>query len=135
VDDLESMRPDELAGLRDRLVSLLSDTAVFTPGSFQEEWRRCGKGNCHCAKEGDQGHGPFYSVERWEAGRTRKRRVPASAVLQVKERVAAWGQFQKVCSQLADVNAEESRRLLLEPGGETRGPALAGQKGGVPARM
>lgn len=130
MDDLEGMRLDQLDGLRNELVAELTMTTVFTPGSFQEEWRRCGKTNCHCARDGDPGHGPFFSVERWEQGKSRKRRVPAGVVPQVRGRVAAWEKFQRVCGKLADVNAEESRRLLLEPGGGSVRPALTGQKGG-----
>lgn len=126
-DDLEGMTAGRLARLRDALLAELGEAAVFTPGSFQEEWRRCGKKNCHCARDGDKGHGPFYSVERWEAGRARKKRVPAGLAGQVRARVAAWDRFQRVCARIADVNAEESRRLLLDQ--DVR-PAAVGQKGG-----
>lgn len=126
VDDLDGLTPDQLTELRDQLLAELDQTAVFTPGSFQEEWRRCGKPNCHCAKPDDKGHGPFYSVERWQGGRTRKQKVPVALVEQVRDRVAAWDKFQQVCARIADINAEESKRLLLNQPSS----ALADQKGG-----
>ena len=133
MDDLDGLSLGELAGLRERLLLELDQTAVFTPGSFQEEWRRCGKKNCHCARDGDKGHGPFFSVERWEGGRSRKHRVPAGMVDQVRARVVAWERFQDVCGRIGDVNVEESRRLLLGGDRVGGGSGSAGQKGGSKA--
>jgi len=125
--ELVGLADDELLGRREVLTAELAATGPFTPGSFQVEHVRCGKPSCHCAKDGDPGHGPFYSVARRESGRTMKRRVPVGLLDVVRGRVAAWEAFRDVCDELADVNAEESRRLLL---GKLGGSVRAPEKGG-----
>lgn len=126
MDDIERLPEEALDRLRQEAVARLAGLADFTPGSFQEEWGRCGKPACHCAKPGDRGHGPSYSVMRWEAGRSRKRRVPAPMAEVIRARVATWDEFQQVCRDLAEVNTEVSRRLLLAG----RRPAAGAEKGG-----
>lgn len=125
--DVEMLPDEALAGLRREALGRLGQVADFTPGSFQEEWGRCGKPTCHCARPGDRGHGPSYSVVRWEAGRTRKRRVPATMADVIRQRVADWDAFQQVCRDLAEINSEASRRLLL-----TARPGPGAEKGGSP---
>jgi len=113
MDDLKLISDEGLAKLRIQLLTALTHVAVFTPGSLQEEWTRCGKPNCHCACAGDPGHGPLYSVVRYADGKTRKQRLPAGLVDKVRQRIGAWNDFQAICARLADVNAEETRRLVL----------------------
>ena len=125
MDDIERLPDEVLDRLRQEAVARLAGLADFTPGSFQEEWGRCGKPSCHCAKPGDRGHGPSYSVMRWEAGRSRKRRVPAPMAEVFRARVATWDEFQRVCRDLAEVNTEASRRLLV-----AGRPAMGAEKGG-----
>lgn len=125
MDDIERLPDEALDRLRQEAVARLAGLADFTPGSFQEEWGRCGKPSCHCAKPGDRGHGPSYSVMRWEAGRSRKRRVPAPMAEVIRQRVATWAEFQQVCDELAEVNAEVSRRLLA-----AGRPVAGAEKGG-----
>jgi len=119
-----------LTAERERLAVMLAGVGVFTPGSFQESWTKCGKPGCHCMRPDDPGHGPFYSVARYEGGRMVTRRVPADLAEVFRSRVGAWGEFQDVCARLADVNAEESRRLLLARRESSRRPTTSGQKGG-----
>jgi hypothetical protein len=123
--DIETLPDEALDRLRQEAVAKLAGLADFTPGSFQVEWGRCGKPACHCAKPGDRGHGPSYSVMRWEAGRSRKRRVPVPMAEVIRQRVATWDEFQRVCRDLAEVNTEASRRLLL-----AGRPAAGAEKGG-----
>lgn len=129
MDDMERLPDEALDVLRQEAVARLAGLSDFTPGSFQEEWGRCGKASCHCARPGDVGHGPSYSVMRWESGRSRKRRVPAGMVEVIRQRVATWDEFQRVCRDLAEVNTEVSRRLLLA------GRPAAGAEKGAPNRV
>jgi hypothetical protein len=124
----EDQTTDMLAARRDDLARGLADAADFTPGTLQEEWGRCGKPACHCHDEDDPGHGPRYSVMRYEQGRPVKRKVPARLAEQARERTEAWAAFKSVCAELADVNAELSRRWLA--GGSGAEAAPGGQRGG-----
>ncbi len=67
----------ELDAERRRLVGALAGLSDFTPASLHEEWRRCGKSSCRCAKPGDPGHGPRHILVRRQEGRVVTRQVPA----------------------------------------------------------
>ena len=130
MDDLTVKSDSELVQLREVLVSQLDGVADFTPGAFQEEWGRCGKPNCHCHDGGDRGHGPRYSVMRYEGGRPVKRAVPSRLAGVVKARVDRWGVFKSLVDAISSVNTEVSRRLLLSGKCDVAGSVSTGQKGG-----
>jgi len=130
MDDLSLRSDGELAAMRESLVSQLDGVADFTPGAFQEEWGRCGKLNCHCHAPGDPGHGPRYSVMRYEGGRPVKRAVPARLAGAFRERVDRWGVFKSLVDAISSVNSEVSRRLLLAGKADMARPGVSGQKGG-----
>jgi hypothetical protein len=50
----------ELEAERDRLYAQLSEVGDFRRGSVSENWRRCGKPNCACARPVHPGHGPRF---------------------------------------------------------------------------
>ncbi len=119
----------ELDAERRRLVGALAGLSDFTPASLHEEWRRCGKPSCRCAKPGDPGHGPRHILVRRQEGRVVTRQVPAPMVAEFIERTGRWAEFQQVCSRLAEVNAELDRRRLLTPTRDQR-PVAGAEKGG-----
>jgi hypothetical protein len=128
----EDQTTDTLTRRRGELARGLAAAADFIPGTLQEEWGRCGKPACHCHREGDPGHGPRYSIMRYEQGRSAKRKVPASLADQVRTGTEAWAAFKSACAEIADVNAELSRRWLAgEAGAEA---ASGGQRGGFSTR-
>lgn len=55
---------DTLLQQRDQLKSQLAAIGDLRPGSLVPRFRKCGKPSCHCAKRGDPGHGPSYSLTR-----------------------------------------------------------------------
>ena len=68
--------PDEhqaLSRRRDELRQELAHVADLRQGSLSSRYRRCGKPRCHCAQEGDPGHGPYWSVTRAVHGKTQFR--------------------------------------------------------------
>ena len=125
---LESWTDEELERARRRVADSLPGLADFTPASLHEEWRRCGKPNCRCARDGDPGHGPRHTLVRREDGRVVTRQVPAGMVAEFAARTAGWAQFQAACAQLAGINAELDRRRLRRGVGVR--PATAAEKGG-----
>jgi hypothetical protein len=129
VADYKDRTDEELRAGREELLARLAVAGGMTPGSFQEEWTRCGKGACHCAEDGDAGHGPYRSVLRYQAGRTVKRAVPAALVDEFRGRVGRWGEFERACGELADIEWELSLREL---GRARRGVGAEGGAG-VPA--
>lgn len=123
----------ELDAERLRLAESLAGLSDFTPASLHEEWRRCGKPSCRCAREGDRGHGPRHTLVRRQEGRVVTRQVPAGLVAEFTERAGRWAEFQAACHRLAEVNAELDRRRLLTPTSERR-PAAGAEKGGSTTR-
>jgi hypothetical protein len=120
----EEHTTQELEALREEVAARLAATPRFAPGTFQQEWGRCGKANCHCHNEGDPGHGPRYSIMRYESGRAVKRKVPAHLADQAKAQTGVWDAFRSDCAELADIDAELTKRWLdgeaveAPPGGE-----------------
>ena len=54
------------------------------PGSLNSFYRKCGRPNCRCAREGDPGHGPRWSLTRKVGGTTVIRAVRPDAVEQTR---------------------------------------------------
>ena len=72
------MTDEPLADLeeqRARLFEQLAGLGDFRPGSVNATYRRCGKPNCACAREGHPGHGPRYLWTRSAGGSTRSRQL------------------------------------------------------------
>lgn len=76
----EQWADSELDAERQRVADSLAGVADFTPASLHEEWRRCGKPTCRCARPGDPGHGPRHTLVRRQAGRVVTRQVPTALV-------------------------------------------------------
>ena len=134
MDDLMLMPDAELAARRTQLVAQLGESADFTPGTFQAERPRCGRAGCHCMTAGDPGHELHYSVMRYVGGKTVKRTVPVRLAQVVKQRVEMWGVFKSLVDQIADINAEISRRLLLGEHVTGHAAPAGGEKGGSTIR-
>lgn len=125
----EQWTDGELDAERRRVADSLAGLADFTPASLHQEWRRCGKPTCRCARAGDPGHGPRHTLVRRQGGRVVTRQVPTGLVAEYRERTGRWVEFQAACGRLAEVNAELDRRRLLlgVPGGRA---AAGPEKGG-----
>jgi len=60
----------ELESRRAGLFARLAAIGDFRRGSITENYRRCGKPNCACARPGHRGHGPQYNLTRRVGGKT-----------------------------------------------------------------
>jgi hypothetical protein len=123
----------ELEGERDRLYARLAAVGDFRRGSVSENWRKCGKPGCACARPGHRGHGPRFLWTRTARGRgTVGRQLAAGEVERVRQEVGRHGEFTAICEQIAEVNEQicEAR-----PAAGT-GPPFApeGEKGGSAGR-
>ena len=72
---------------RDELRQALASIGELRPGSLKSRYRKCGKPNCHCAREGDPGHGPHWSLSRLVKGTMHSRAIPAHAVQDTQRQV------------------------------------------------
>lgn len=97
---------------RERLLGRLPDLREILRGSLVTRYRRCGGKTCHCAMEGDPGHGPaYYLMVTVGPGNTLQIYVPKEH----KEEIEIWIEnFQRVRQTLEDIST--LNRDLLRQG-------------------
>src|SRR5580700_510550 len=123
----------ELEAERDRLYAQLAAVGDFRRGSVSENYRRCGKLNCACARPGHRGHGPRFLWTRAARGRgTVGRQLAAGEVEKVRREVARHAEFAAISERIAEVNEEicEARPVA----GMDAPAAPEGEKGGSARR-
>jgi hypothetical protein len=95
----------ELEAERDRLYAQLSAIGDFRRGSVSENYRKCGKPNCACARPDHRGHGPRFLWTRTARGRgTVGRQLAAGEVAKVRREVARHAEFAAISEQIAQVS-------------------------------
>ncbi len=122
----------ELEQQRAGLFARLAGTGDFRPGSINATWRKCGKPNCACAREGHPGHGPRWLWTRSSGGRTRTRQLTAAELDKVRAELANYKEFTALSEQIVQVSEAicEARPVASAAGGSPAGPA--GERGGSP---
>lgn len=126
----------ELEAQRDRLFEQLRAVGDFRPGTVSENYRRCGKANCACARPEHPGHGPRLLWTRHEAGgKTVGRQLSAAEVDKVRREVEAYHRFSKISAQLAKVSEAICEARPVEPpgaklAGKAQDAGSDGERGG-----
>jgi Family of unknown function (DUF6788) len=123
----------ELEAERDRLYAQLAGVGDFRRGSVSENWRKCGKRNCACARPGHRGHGPRFLWTRSAGARkTVGRQLAAAEVDKVRAEVARHGEFAAISEQIAQVSEKicEARPVAAVDAAAVAG----GEKGGSGVR-
>lgn len=130
----------ELEARRAELYARLAEVGDFRRGSISENYRRCGKPNCACARPGHRGHGPRQLWTRRGAdGKTVGRQLSAGEVGKVARELAAYHEFARVAEAIVAVNEAicEARPLAPLAGagdGQDAPAGTDGQKGGSSTR-
>ncbi len=104
-----------LAELREQRAELLAQIGAvedFRPGSLVGRYRNCGKPTCHCAQEGDRGHGPSWSLTRAVKGKTVTKIVGPDAVEATREQIGRYHELQRLLHQFTEVNVKICDVLL-----------------------
>ena len=97
----------DLGQKRDRLKQALMEIEEMRQGSLSESYRKCGKPTCHCAREGDPGHGPFYVLTRKDASqKTVGRAIPLRFVDVTQEQIKEYHRFKELSKELLEVNEQ-----------------------------
>lgn len=121
-----------LASLREQRAALLArigSIKEFRPGSLVGRYRKCGKPSCHCAREGDPGHGPSWSLTRTVNGKTVTKIIPAEAVETTRMQIERYHEVQRLLHEYTQTNVKICDALLENPGEESDSPERA-EKGG-----
>lgn len=124
-----------LTMLREQRATLLAQIAAieeFRPGSIVERYRKCGKPSCHCAREGERGHGPSWSLTRGVHGKTVTKVIPADCVDVSLEQIGRHHQLQQLLHEYTELNVKICDALIERSRGESDGPEGAEKGGSTP---
>jgi hypothetical protein len=120
------LRVQELIKHRGRLNDQILQMGDFRPGSLVKNYRRCGKPTCHCANEGDIGHGPHWLLTRGVAGKTVTRIIPPAAVEETRRQIAEYHRFRELVRKLVETNDQLCDTQLRAPVGISPAEAKKG---------
>jgi len=103
---------------RERLLGGLPDLKEVLRGSLVTRYRRCGVKTCHCAVEGDPGHGPaYYLMVTVGTGNTLQVYVPEEHKKQVENWIENFRRVRETLEQMSTLNRELLREGKLFQGG------------------
>jgi hypothetical protein len=121
----------ELETRRAGLYARLAAIGDFRRGSISENYRRCGKPNCACARPDHPGHGPRFLWTRTVAGRgTRGRQLSAAEVGKVRGELDRYQEFASVAEQIVEVNEAICEARPVAPSAAEPPAGPGGEKGG-----
>ncbi len=110
--------PDSLDALENRRAAVqlqIAQLGDMRSGSITATSGRCGNPNCHCHRDDDPGHGPYYRLTRKVQGKTVTETFSSSASLAKAQReVAECQRFRELGEQLLDVNEQICELRPLE---------------------
>lgn len=109
---------EELSKKRDEIRSQLASVGDLRPGSLVGRYRKCGKPTCHCAKVGEQGHGPSWSLTHAIKGKTVTRIIAAEAVDRTKAQLAEYERFRALAKEFVDTSEALCAARLHAPASE-----------------
>lgn len=121
-----------LSVLREQRATLLARIATieeFRPGSLVERYRKCGKPTCHCAREGERGHGPSWSLTRGVKGKTVTKVIPADCVDATLAQIDRYHELQRLLHEYTELNVKLCDALIDRSRGASDGPE-GDEKGG-----
>lgn len=100
-------RLEQLEGKRTALFRKLEDVGDLRRGIISVNYRKCGKSNCACAKEGHPGHGPQYLWNTTIKGKSYAKSLKIGPELsKYMEEIANYKKFSELYSELVVVNEQ-----------------------------
>ena len=96
--------PTDLDRQRHTILSQLAGLGDLRSGTLAPRYRKCGKPNCHCAREGDPGHGPTWLLTWKDGSRGRTSIIPDDAVEQTKAQIAECQRARTLMRDLIEVS-------------------------------
>ena len=100
------------------MLGKLLDLRQILRGSLVTRYRRCGRASCHCAAEGDLGHGPAYYLMVTVAPRqTLQIYVPKEHKRAVERWIENFRLARERLEEISTLNRELLKRGELFKGG------------------
>ena len=92
---------------REGLYKQLQETGDLRRGTISAIFRKCGKKNCACAKDGHPGHGPLYLWSATIGGKSFAKNLTLGLEMEkYREEIANHHRFQKLCSEIVVINEQ-----------------------------
>jgi hypothetical protein len=99
---------DTLKNLEDekkKLFGKLEKVGDFRRGTISVNYRKCGKSNCICNKEGHSGHGPQYLWNATIKGKSLAKNLSMGAELEkYTAETDNYRKFTQICEEIVQVN-------------------------------
>ena len=102
----------ELQNQANELVRQLLDLKPFRQGSLTARYHKCGRDYCHCARKGDPGHGPYWTLSRAIKGKNVAKTIRADAVELTKQQIARFHEFKMIVDQIKETNIKICDAML-----------------------
>ena len=95
----------DLERKKDILYGKLKSLGDFRRGSISVNYRKCGKPNCACARQGHPGHGPQYLWTTTIKGKSYAKSIKLGPEMQkYQEEIARYQSFLKLCDDILQIN-------------------------------
>jgi len=96
---------ESLEKKREYLYGELQETGDFRRGIISVVYRKCGKKNCACAKEGHPGHGPVHLWNTTIKGKSYAKSIKLGPELQkYLDEITNHRKFVELCEEIVVVN-------------------------------
>jgi len=106
-------------------LNAVAEAQPMRRGSLSERWVKCSRPGCSCSEKPEARHGPYYSLTRMSAGKTRSRLLTGEQAEVVRRQIDAAHRFRRrleayweACERWADAQLDAAA------------PARKGEKGG-----
>jgi hypothetical protein len=92
---------------REQLYQRLQETGDFRRGTISVLYRKCGKKNCACAKEGHPGHGPRYLWNATIGGKSYAKNLNFGPEMdKYLEETSNYKSFMMLCDEIIAINEQ-----------------------------
>ena len=96
---------ESLERWREHLYRQLQEVGDFRRGIISVIYRKCGKKNCACAKEGHPGHGPQHLWNTTIKGKSYAKSVKLGPEMQkYLDEIASHRRFVELCEEIVVIN-------------------------------
>lgn len=114
---------DRLIRRRDRARQRFATLGDLRPGTLNEYYRKCGKPGCHCAEDGDPGHGPGYVLNRSVGGKRSTVRIRPDEVDETRDLLREFRRFREIAEEFLEASEAlaEARRSGAGEGDRQKG--------------
>jgi len=90
---------------REALYRALEETGDFRRGTISVTYRKCGKKNCTCARQGHPGHGPQHLWSTTIKGKSYAKNLTLGPELKkYLDEISHYRSFLRLCDELLEVN-------------------------------